>query len=175
MRNALLIGASALALAVAGSANGEDLHFKAPVAPAPLAFSWSGCYVGGHVGWGWGSTSFRDHSTSNVFSTGGGGPTGGLIDASDLQRSASVDKSGGLFGGQVGCDYQFNTFVLGVVGSISGAAISGSDQNPFSDDGPGGLISTKTDSLADISGRLGITWSQALLYAKGGVAWAHNK
>src|SRR5579872_5222444 len=75
MRNALLIGASALALGIAGSANGADLHFKAPPAPAPLAFSWTGCYVGGHVGWGWGSTKFRDHSTSNVFSTGGGGPT----------------------------------------------------------------------------------------------------
>jgi outer membrane immunogenic protein len=175
---ALLIAASSAPALLSGHANAADLGqpvYKAPPpAPAPV-FSWTGCYVGGHVGWGWGHSTFRDHSTSNIFSAGGGGPTGGLIDASDLQRTASVDQSGGLFGGQVGCDYQFNYFVVGISGSVAGADINGTAANPFSFVGPGGLITANTDFLADVSGRLGFTWNQVLFYAKGGFAWVHSK
>src|SRR5262249_51215334 len=55
----LLLGSVATgALIAAGSANAADLAVKAPrvapVAPPVPVFSWTGCFVGAHVGWGWG-------------------------------------------------------------------------------------------------------------------------
>jgi outer membrane immunogenic protein len=179
MKKLLLAGTSAAAIAVASAAGAADLApmYKGPVVAPPVAFSWTGCYAGAHVGWGWGHARMTDHTTSNVFTAAGvGGPTGGLIDASDLQRSAGVDQSGPVFGGQVGCDYQFgSSFVVGVSGSVAGTDISGSGANPFTTAGPGGLMTAKTDFLADFSGRIGATWGQSLFYVKGGVAWSHNR
>src|ERR1700733_12295384 len=107
MRKLLL--ASASAVVIAGAANAADMPMKAP-APPPAAFSWTGCYVGGHVGWGWGRSTFRDHSTENIVATNPSGTSvnisQGLIDSFSHQRTAGVDQSGGIFGGQLGCDYQ---------------------------------------------------------------------
>jgi len=50
-----------------GSAWAADLTYKAPVKAEPAAapaFSWTGCYVGGHVGGGWGT---RDISGPSGF------------------------------------------------------------------------------------------------------------
>jgi hypothetical protein len=52
-RQVLLASVSAVALFIASEAKSADLPVKAPIiAPAPI-FSWTGCYVGGHVGFGW--------------------------------------------------------------------------------------------------------------------------
>jgi outer membrane immunogenic protein len=37
-----------------------DLPVKAPVPARPAPFSWSGCYLGGHVGGLWGETNWTD-------------------------------------------------------------------------------------------------------------------
>jgi opacity protein-like surface antigen len=51
----LLLASTAVgALAVAGSALAADIPVKAPppvVAPVPV-FTWTGCYIGGHGGFG---------------------------------------------------------------------------------------------------------------------------
>ena len=59
MRKLFLSGVSVTAcvLAVVSIASATDLalparpYYKAP--PAPLLFSWTGCYIGGHIGAGW--------------------------------------------------------------------------------------------------------------------------
>ncbi len=51
MRKLLLGGAALAALVAGGAANAADM----PVYKAAHVevFSWTGCYIGGHVGYGW--------------------------------------------------------------------------------------------------------------------------
>jgi outer membrane immunogenic protein len=61
--------------------------------------------------------------------------------------------------------------VLGVEGDWDWADFEGTT--------PCGLVNifschTKVDWTADVAGRVGFTWDRALIYAKGGVAWAHS-
>jgi outer membrane immunogenic protein len=160
MRTALLASIAAGALAVATSANAADLPLAPAVkAPPPPIFSWSGCYVGGHVGWGWSKPSLSNFPTVAATTT--------IFTPS---ASFGIKSSGSLFGGQLSCDYEFDrNFVVGIVGSGSAANLSG-----FADAPLGALLQSKTDLLADVSGRLGVTWGTVLAYLKGGGAWAHD-
>jgi outer membrane immunogenic protein len=164
MKMHLLASAAILAIAAASSAGAADLPMKAApyVAPAPV-FTWTGCYVGGHVGYGWSKPRFTDHNTSSE-----------LIDTSGLGRSVAGKANGGIFGGQIGCDYQFNgNFVIGISGSASGASMTGTTLDPFND-GEFNAITAKTNWLADISGRIGYAFGDSLLYVKGGAAWVNT-
>lgn len=133
--------------------------YKAPAAAPPPIFSWTGCYLGGHVGGGWGRSTYGDQ----VF---------GLT----LPGQTFTDNtSGWLAGGQIGCNYQFSSsWVIGAEGSLSGSEIKGSVNDPFFFVPPA-VFTAKTDWLASVTGRLGYTWDRVLFYAKGGVAWDHNK
>ena len=112
MKRLLLTTVSALALISARPGLAADLPTRMPVkaAPAPVrVFSWTGCYLGGHVGWGWGRKTFADTLNGDLvdFFTGG------------VQSSLDVDTNGFLGGGQIGCDYQFATnWVVGVRGQF---------------------------------------------------------
>src|SRR5215471_2408384 len=61
--NKLLIGSVALAAMIAGPAMAADMPLKAPP-PVPV-FSWTGCYWGGQIGYGWGRA--RATATAGVF------------------------------------------------------------------------------------------------------------
>jgi outer membrane immunogenic protein len=163
----LLASVSSAALACFGQqANAADLALKAPpvaVAPSP---SWTGCYVGAQVGWGWG----RQHVQT---------ATANASNGTSFHAGNSLNSSGGLFGGQLGCNYQFEgSWVVGVQGFLAGSDINGKGNDPLNvilkDDG---TIGVKTDWLASITGRLGITTynNSTLWYVKGGVAWDHNQ
>ncbi len=165
MKRLLLTTVSALALISARPGLAADLPTRMPVkaAPAPARmFSWTGCYLGGHVGWGWGRKTFTDTSQGDLTALVG-------------LPSVNFDTNGFLGGGQVGCDYQFaQNWVIGVEGSFSWADIHGSAALPsiFPDTL---TFQAKTDWMASTTGRLGYTWDRWLVYAKGGVAWAHDK
>src|ERR1019366_7687516 len=96
MKQLLLASA---ALAISGQAFAADIPVRMPVkapaaAPAP-AFSWSGCYLGGHVGAGWGRKDISEPKEQffQFFAT--------------ANSPISVDTGTGFVGGgQVGCDYQ---------------------------------------------------------------------
>ena len=180
MKKFLLTTVAAGALALAGAANAADLRMplKAPPPPPPV-FSWSGCYVGAHWGWGWGKFRGSAFTTASHFAT------------TTLANGAGFDNSvsGPLFGGQLGCNYQWpgSQFVIGIDGSIAGADINGQRNRtvllPFTDvtDFASGSVQTKIDSLASITGRIG--WAgtgifgnnNVLWYFKGGWAWANAR
>src|SRR5437899_11163399 len=120
MKKILLGSVATGALVAAGSASAADLGprpaYKAPpmVAPVP-AFSWTGCFVGAHGGWGWGKKDVTEVARSGTSGVGGVGTA-----------SAGIDTSGGIFGGQIGCDYQFaGNFVIGIQGDFAGARMTG--------------------------------------------------
>src|SRR5260370_30665450 len=108
-KTTLLAGVATGALAIAAPAHAADLRM--PVKAAPIAapapyFSWTGCYIGAHVGWGWGSKGFHNApGTSSETSCANG----------------NVKTSGAIFGGQLGCDYQRqNNFLIGSYSAASG-------------------------------------------------------
>jgi outer membrane immunogenic protein len=157
---------STTAIVISTASYGADIGARMPVkAPPPVrVFSWTGCYLGVHVGAGWSRTNIGD-------------PTGAAI----APAGSSMDVDSGasfLGGGQVGCDYQFaNNWVIGAAGDFSWADLSGETIDPFftgkfSEPIP---VRARTDFMATATARLGYSFDRSLLYVKGGAAWAHNK
>src|SRR5262249_37143145 len=113
MKKLLLAGVAASALTIAHQGNTADLARPVLKAPPPLpVFSWTGCFAGVQTGWGWA----RHKVDQTQFNTLGPGLT--VSSAS----SGHIDSSGAVFGGQIGCDYQFvgTSFVVGVQGTFLG-------------------------------------------------------
>src|SRR5271156_6786111 len=114
MKQLLLITSS---LVLVGSAQAADLaarpYAKAPVAAA-IPFSWTGCYVGGHVGGGWSRTDFTDPGIAAGF------PGTVLTIGAAAGDQVRADGNAGVIGGaQAGCDYQFsNNWVVGLAGDF---------------------------------------------------------
>lgn len=149
---------------------------QAPFAPAPvpLAYNWSGLYVGAHVGYGWADFEFRNPSaTANVP---GLTPPGGLTAGLPLFRTFEGESV--LGGGQIGINAQWGNLVVGVEGDVSWTDISGSVR---STSGPSTILgfgpvttaegaSADLDFLATVRGRLGVAFNNFLVYGTGGVA-----
>jgi outer membrane immunogenic protein len=79
--------------------------YKAPQ-PAPV-HGWTGCYIGGNVGYGWARQGFID-------------PPEGVVDGSTAVDLGAHTADGVVGGGQIGCDYQTGPWVLGVQGMFDG-------------------------------------------------------
>ncbi len=151
-----LISAFALSL-LSASAFGADLGVRPA---APLRFDWTSCYAGGYVGGGFGQKDLADNAG---FLAGLGGPS-----------TASLDTSGYMLGGQIGCDYQFMSgFVLGVEGSAAGGDIGGNAL--IAVPGDNATFKQTTDFLSDATVRVGYAWDRWLPYVKGGAAWAGDR
>jgi len=157
-----LLASTALFAGLAQSASAADMRaapYRPPAPPpAPIYFSWSGCYVGGHVGGIWTRKDWfvRDPAF-----------------ASFGQSDGSHDADGFIGGVQGGCDYQFaGGWVIGVAGDYAWTDADGSHFSPLF---PGFVNHTKVDSLASVTGRLGYGWDRFLGYVKGGGAWERDK
>jgi outer membrane immunogenic protein len=83
--------------------------------------------------------------------------------------------SGGFGGGTVGYNWQLpgSQFVFGVEVDAAGASI----KDRFTEDAGGFLVTqeTKINSFGSVTGRAGFAMDAALIYAKGGYAWANRK
>src|SRR6266498_3784597 len=181
MKKFLLAGVATVVLV--GAASAADIYRKAPpmVAPPPPpapVFSWTGCFVGAHWGWGWGRKDVDELEVERDTATVGGKT---VIVTSVSAASGHIDTSGPLFGGQVGCDYQFGVgkgfgpgaWVIGIQGDVAGADINGFDSEPFD---PRSSLRVKQDWIASVTGRIGFVFpAQVLWYFKGGGAWTHDR
>ena len=146
MKN-VIAAASLLALSLAG-ARAADLPRRdaAPAFPGPgfssaPAFSWTGFYAG----------------------VNGGFATGGFTRGGDALFGKA---NGGLIGGTLGYNHQFNTVVLGVEGDWGWSGIKGSN-NALA--GPA-FASSRITSLATARLRAGYSIDRALLFVTGGYA-----
>jgi opacity protein-like surface antigen len=108
MKKILLASVAAAALVAIAPANAADLGLR-PMYAAPPAFTWSGCYIGGNIGWGWGRDTV---SIPNLAETTGVPELAGVS-----LGSVTGNTKGILGGGQVGCNYQFApNWVIGIEG-----------------------------------------------------------
>ena len=70
MKNLLLAGIALGALGIAAPSLAADMPTKMLLkAPAPVPFTWTGCYFGGQAGYGWGSKNFSDPSGTGPIGT----------------------------------------------------------------------------------------------------------
>jgi outer membrane immunogenic protein len=148
----LILSAAISAMLGIGAASAADLAVKAMpyAAPAP-AFSWTGCYIGGHAGAG---VLFDQGFTPNPG-----------------QQAGDRHGVGGLAGGQIGCNYQTGMLVVGIEGEgfWSGMKIT---RDYF---GNGTQANTLVGSTQirnkwdyDVAARVGVAFDHALVYGKAG-------
>jgi outer membrane immunogenic protein len=176
MNRLVLTATALLSLSVVGTANAADMGMptKAPIMAPPPAFNWTGFYIGGNVGGGWGnlSTSSTDTDAFGV-----------------ATFSGSEALSGLLGGGQIGFNYEFpNQWVIGVeadgdwaniTGALSGCSTVVSVTSPLlaGSIGKPSACVTSNSTLQDfgtVRGRLGYAWNNVLLYGTGGWAWGNS-
>ncbi|MBI5321408.1 outer membrane beta-barrel protein [Bradyrhizobium sp.] len=147
--------AGVITLGAAGAASAADMAVKARpmVAPVPV-FSWTGCYIGGHAGWAgvrsdW---AYTVPNTTQIFN-----------------QEPSADR--GVVGGQVGCNYQVNRFVVG--GEVDGTWIDVNHYGIMDSINRDEILRTRYDALGSARVRLGFAATdRLLLYVTGGAAFA---
>ncbi len=179
MNKVLLAGVAALAFV--GVANAADLGrpvYKAPppvAAPVPV-FTWAGCYIGAHGGYGWGKNT-NDFGHAVLLGDGGFDGTGAEF------GDYSHDTRGGVAGGQIGCNYQVEgNWVFGVEVEGWWSGMKGSVTTPEDEGEPEGCgagrscgnfsrFESRNRWDVDVAARFGWSWGQTLLYGKVGVVW----
>jgi opacity protein-like surface antigen len=162
--------AAALAVMLAGPAFAAELPLKAEVPVVPV-FSWTGCYLGGHIGGGRGSKAMTDPVLLVQDTLIAPGTTTGIT-------TVTTNPTGAVIGGEIGCDYQFaGNFVIGIEGTASGTTMKGSAFVGLPAGNPGdlALVQANNDFLAGVTGRIGYAFDTVLLYARGGFAVAGDK
>jgi len=149
-----LLASIGLVTGLSQVANATDLGrvYKAPPPPPVVTsvFTWTGIYVGGNIGYGWGSSNGCD-----IF---------GCIDRS---------PNGILGGGQIGFNYQFaRNWMVGLEADYAWAGMK--DSQTY-----GGLpsyyVSDSINQIGTVRGRIGYAWDRSLFYATGGFAYGNTE
>jgi outer membrane immunogenic protein len=162
MLHKILLSSVAL-IGLTGLAGAADMYVKAP-SPVYVQ-TWTGCYIGGHAGYG--------TTTSSSQYTGSG-----LADSPQLNQN--FDNKGFVGGGQAGCQLQTGTFLWGLEGDWSSFNNSSSKNLFYSNSIPGLYIARNSenqqvsyDSLWSVRGRFGGIFSDVYhLYATAGIGGA---
>jgi len=124
--------------------------YEAPAGYAVVPYvSWTGFYIGGHVGGAWSEVDW-----SNVTFTG--------------ERFNNTD-SGFIGGGQIGYNQQIGNLVVGVEATLSGADLNRDFHSILF---PSVRFSADINTIATVTGRFGVASNQWLLYGKAGWAGA---
>src|SRR5215471_19143348 len=163
-----LLAAAAVGL-TASMASAADLPRKAPAyvpPPAPPPLTWTGCYIGGNIGW-IGSKITSDFNGGDNF-------------LSNTFNDNSSTQSGFAGGGQIGCDYQWagTGWVIGFRNMFDGTSLSrtrdlGTFVN-FDESIGNAQLHTRLNWFDTLTGRVGYSFAPGwLLYGQGGGAWAN--
>jgi outer membrane immunogenic protein len=141
-------------------------------APAPSCpINWGGFYIGVNGGYSWGDadTSFDPRPDAASF-------------ISIEPITLSPDPDGFVGGGQIGYNWQWNWFVLGVETDFQGSSMDGSTRNdPIinifgAPNAPGTFIEARqsTDWFGTFRAKIGFTpFCRLLVYGTGGLAYGH--
>jgi outer membrane immunogenic protein len=160
---------AAFALGGICSAQAADLAARPYTKAPPIAaavYNWTGFYIGGNVGYGWGNADTDFLSTPAI------GPIVGT--------TLSPDPRGVFGGAQIGYNWQFGSVVAGLEADFQGADINRTvTQSPVISTtgvsfGPGSFLTAqeKINWFGTVRGRLGFTATPTLLlYATGGLAY----
>ena len=164
LRRILLASVGVVALA------GTAFAAEPPPAPPPVyvppvpIFTWTGIYVGGQIGYAWGTVDANAGDNFGDFT------------------SFSTTADGVIGGGHVGYNLQLNQWVFGLEGDVDGSSLSKTTSDiifipslvnaggPFGGAIPA-TVSANLDVQGSIRGRLGYAWDRVLLYATGGVSF----
>jgi outer membrane immunogenic protein len=156
----ILLGAAGISLLLVAAplsgAGAADMPLKAPPAPAPVAPTWTGTYVGINGGYGRGTTNLTD-----LFAV----------------TSGNFSQSGGVAGGTFGGNWQSGQWVLGFESDYDWADINGTLTTagpPFGlcSLGGGTTCFTKIKEFSTERMRAGVDWNGWLLFGTGGAAFA---
>ncbi|WBL75365.1 porin family protein [Bradyrhizobium xenonodulans] len=160
--------AAAMVLGGISTASAADLaarpYTKAPPMVAAV-YDWTGFYIGLNAGYGWGRNGHQDILP----------PAGGFWTpfALGFGSTQTVNPEGGVYGGQLGYNWQSANWVFGLEGQFDGASIRRTDISiffPASD-----RLSSRINSFATVTGRVGYAFNNWLPYIKGGYAGADLK
>jgi len=179
----LISGVSTIALTQVASA--ADLPRKAPAyTPPPQPYSWTGFYIGGHVGYGWGSVD--GNTTRAVTIPPPSAPNFWVNQPNPVPFvfERDFDPKGWLGGLQAGYNFQAGRIVYGVetdftwTGQKDSIFLSG-DTRPTSGNIPfngedfsyNETTSAKLKYMGTVRGRIGYAFDRFLPYVTGGFAW----
>ncbi|UGA46693.1 porin family protein [Bradyrhizobium quebecense] len=158
MKKLLVVTIGAMALSASAPASAADLaarpYTKAPPPMVAPIYDWTGFYIGANGGWG---------QSNNCVD---------FITAAGTVASGCRDRSGGVFGGQIGYRWQANQFVFGLEAQGDWADLSNTRVSLFD---PTLSTRVKTDGIGLFTGQLGWAWNATLLYVKGGAAVTSNR
>jgi outer membrane immunogenic protein len=159
MKRFLLSAAAILIVSPAVAADLGRPITKAPPMVAP-ASSWTGCYIGGNGGFGWGEEK-RSSDTATFWFT-------------PVPNSDKVKPDGGVGGGQIGCNWEMpSRWVFGLEFMGQGADLHESKTSvfyPASD-----VWTTNISAILAVTGRIGYDAGGWMPYVKGGVAFVNMR
>lgn len=158
-----LVCVIALLIAAWSPASAADLgdynrSYKDPAEPIVVPsnyFSWTGFYIGGHLGYAWGSTS-----SFNRPGLGNGDAFDGPIDGFDM------DPHGWMGGATLGYNWQSDAFVFGLEADIGYLGAEEYERNAF------GFAEADYGGYGTLTARIGYADDRWLFYSKGGLAFA---
>lgn len=156
---ALALAAMAIVPARAADMAPAPGYYPPPAAYQPALYNWTGIYIGGHLGGGMLADTVTTTTTTTLL------PVGATTDIHPWDI---------LGGGQIGANYQFAPWVVGVEAAWTSSALSGSTTIPtllFP-----GVTERSTSNpqwFVTATGRAGYAFNTYLLYVKGGAAWMH--
>jgi outer membrane immunogenic protein len=160
-----LAPAAAADLGVPGPA-----YYPAKPFPPPAIYDWTGIYVGGNIGGG----ILTDSASQNGVSV--------LPGATNLVGSANLSPAGVIGGGQIGANYEFAPWVVGIEGSWDASAVQGNTLTGIASTTPivfpppsppptQERFTSNVLWLAALTGRVGYAANDWLFYGKAGGAW----
>jgi outer membrane immunogenic protein len=163
---ALLAASIAFLTMCLATAHAADIAVPAPSyypKLPPAIYDWTGIYLGGHIGGG----MLVDSVSQNGVSTGG----------FNLANTGNLRPAGVIGGAQVGANYEFAPWVVGLEGSWTDSAINGNTLIGCTGTCAIGTaiaqerFTSQAQWFAALTGRFGYAANDWLFYAKAGGAW----